>query len=188
MSMICFHISLRETGKAMRILSVKVTPTIICVPSTTAMDSMTTAVPGLPICGIQRQDLVKTSEFTNEWRIRFRSLLCWMRLLMKETSSTAGGISAERKCSSVSGRLLYAGHIRTRRDIYESGQCAVVVPMAGNCAERSWKRFDFLHRIMCETPGIGLAPAVRSGMISVRSRRMRYWHRKQATSCTIIAL
>lgn len=49
MSMICFHISLRKTGKAMRILSVKVTPTIICVPSTTAMDSMTTAVPGLPI-------------------------------------------------------------------------------------------------------------------------------------------
>ena len=48
----------------------------------------------------------------------------------------------------------YPGHGET----YMSGDDVLWWSHGGRLKGESWKRFKFLHKIMCETPGIGLAP------------------------------
>lgn len=117
--------------------------------------------PWITHCSIQRQDLVKTSEFTNEWRIRFQKPIVLDEIAYEGNLQHGwGNISGEemlRRFWEAVVRGAYPGHGET----YMSPDNVLWWSHGGKLRGESWKRFDFLHRIMCETPGIGLAPAVR---------------------------
>lgn len=117
--------------------------------------------PWITHCSIQRQDLLKTSEFANEWRLRFRKPIVLDEIAYEGNIQHGwGNISGEemvRRFWEAVVRGAYPGHGET----YMSPDNVLWWSHGGKLRGESWKRFDFLHSIMCETPGIGLAPAVR---------------------------
>lgn len=117
--------------------------------------------PWITHCSIQRQDLVKTAEFTNEWRIRFQKPIVLDEIAYEGDIQHAwGNISGEemlRRFWEAVVRGAYPGHGET----YMNPDNILWWSHGGKLRGESWKRFGFLHKIMCETPGIGLAPAVR---------------------------
>lgn len=117
--------------------------------------------PWITHCSIQRQDLIKTSEFANEWRIRYQKPIVLDEIAYEGNIQHGwGNISGEemlRRFWEAVTRGAYPGHGET----YMNQDQVLWWSHGGRLRGESWKRFDFLHQIMCETPGIGLAPAQR---------------------------
>lgn len=117
--------------------------------------------PWITHCSIQRQDLYKSSELVNEWRVRFGKPVVLDEIAYEGNIQHGwGNISGEelvRRFWEGVCRGGYPGHGET----YMNEENVLWWSHGGKLRGESWKRVKFLHKIMCETPGIGLAPAVR---------------------------
>lgn len=114
--------------------------------------------PWITHCSIQRQDLYKTAECTNEWRERYRKPVVLDEIAYEGNIQHGwGNISAEemvRRFWEAACRGGYAGHGET----YLSPDRILWWSHGGVLHGESWKRLGFLHDILCETPGLGLRP------------------------------
>lgn len=114
--------------------------------------------PWVTHCSIQRQDLYKSSELVNEWRIRYGKPVVLDEIAYEGNIQHGwGNISGEemlRRFWEAVCRGGYPGHGET----YLNSDNILWWSHGGKLRGESWKRFHFLHEIMCETPGIGLAP------------------------------
>lgn len=117
--------------------------------------------PWITHCSIQRQDLYKTVEYTNEWRERYRKPVVLDEIAYEGNIQHAwGNISGQemvRRFWETVVRGAYPGHGET----YMNKDQILWWSHGGKLHGESWKRVEFLHQIMCDTPGIGLAPAVK---------------------------
>ncbi len=114
--------------------------------------------PWITHCSIQRQDLYKSSELVNEWRIRYRKPIVLDEIAYEGNLQHGwGNITAEemvRRFWEAACRGGYPGHGET----YLNEDGVLWWSHGGRLRGESWKRVHFLHGIMCQTPGIGLAP------------------------------
>ena len=119
--------------------------------------------PWITHCSIQRQDLYKSAELVNEWRQRYKKPVVLDEIAYEGNIQHGwGNISPEemvRRFWEAVCRGGYPGHGET----YMSGDDVLWWSHGGRLKGESWKRFKFLHKIMCETPGIGLAPYEKCG-------------------------
>lgn len=114
--------------------------------------------PWITHCSIQRQDTYKSSECVNEWRERYKKPVVLDEIAYEGNIQWGwGNITAEemvRRFWEGALRGGYPGHGET----YMNPDDVLWWSHGGKLHGESWKRFDFLHRIMCDTPGIGLRP------------------------------
>lgn len=119
--------------------------------------------PWITHCSIQRQDLYKTAECTNEWRERYRKPVVLDEIAYEGNIQHGwGNISAEemvRRFWEAACRGGYAGHGET----YLSPDRILWWSHGGVLHGESWKRLGFLHEILCQTPGLGLQPYEKCG-------------------------
>ncbi|MGN0429665.1 MAG: DUF5605 domain-containing protein [Acetatifactor sp.] len=112
--------------------------------------------PWITHCSIQRQDIYKTAEFTNEWRNTYQKPVVIDEMAYEgNIPHFWGNISAEemtRRFWECAMRGGYPGHGET----YESEDKVLWWSHGGSLHGESWKRFRFLYDILCETPGLGL--------------------------------
>lgn len=112
--------------------------------------------PWITHCSIQRQDLYKTAEMVQEWRIRYRKPVVLDEIAYEGNLPLGwGNITGEEMVRRFWEAFLrggYAGHGET----YWNPQGVLWWSHGGRLLGESWKRVRFLHKIMCETPGIGL--------------------------------
>ena len=109
-------------------------------------------------CCIQRQDLYRTAEYTNEWRERFGKPVVLDEIAYEgDIPCGWGNITGEemvRRFWEAAVRGGYPGHGET---LPEGGKI-LWWSHGGPLRGESWKRVAFLKKILSETPGIGLAP------------------------------
>lgn len=114
--------------------------------------------PWITHCSIQRQDLYKSSELVNEWRTRYKKPVVLDEIAYEGNIQHGwGNITGEemlRRFWEAACRGGYPGHGET----YMSEDGVLWWSHGGRLKGESWKRFGFLYDIMCQTPGIGLAP------------------------------
>ena len=114
--------------------------------------------PWITHCSIQRQDIYKTSELVNEWRERYKKPVVLDEIAYEGNIQHGwGNISPEemtRRFWECACRGGYPGHGET----YMNEDDVLWWSHGGKLHGESWKRFELLHRIMCETPGLGLEP------------------------------
>lgn len=119
--------------------------------------------PWITHCSIQRQDLYKSAELVNEWRQRYQKPVVLDEIAYEGNIQHGwGNISPEemvRRFWEAVCRGGYPGHGET----YMSEDDVLWWSHGGKLKGESWKRFKFLHKIMCETPGTGLAPYEKCG-------------------------
>lgn len=112
--------------------------------------------PWITHCSIQRQDIYKTAEFTNEWRETYKKPVVIDEMAYEgNIPHFWGNITAEemvRRFWECAMRGGYPGHGET----YMSEDNVLWWSHGGRLHGESWKRFRFLHQIMTETPGHGL--------------------------------
>lgn len=117
--------------------------------------------PWITHCSIQRQDLYRTVENANEWREKYRKPIVFDEIAYEGNIQHAwGNISGQemvRRFWESVVRGAYPGHGET----YMNDNQVLWWSHGGQLHGESWKRVEFLHKIMCDTPGIGLAPAER---------------------------
>lgn len=117
--------------------------------------------PWITHCCIQRQDLYRTAEYTDEWREQFGKPVVPDEIAYEgDIPCGWGNITGEemvRRFWECAVRGGYPGHGET---LPESGNI-LWWSHGGPLRGESWKRVRFLRRILSETPGTGLAP-VRS--------------------------
>lgn len=115
--------------------------------------------PWITHCSIQRIDIYKTSENVNEWRERYKKPVVLDEIGYEGDIQWGwGNITAEemvRRFWEGVCRGAYIGHGET----YTNSKDILWWSHGGNLHGESWKRVQFLHKIMCETPGIGLRPS-----------------------------
>ncbi len=112
--------------------------------------------PWITHCSIQRQDLYKTAELTNEWRERYKKPVVLDEIAYEGNIQYGwGNITAQemvRRFWEAVCRGGYAGHGETflnEKDILWWSHGSQLLG-------ESHKRFRFLHDIMLEVPGTGL--------------------------------
>jgi hypothetical protein len=117
--------------------------------------------PWVTHCCIQRQDIYKCAELTDEYRRR------WGKPVVLDEIAYEGNI--QHGWGNISGRELtrrfweaacrggYAGHGET----YRHPQDILWWSHGGELHGESPPRLKFLHRILSETPGCGLMPAAK---------------------------
>lgn len=114
--------------------------------------------PWITHCSIQRQDLYKTTELVDEYRMRYHKPVVMDEIAYEgDIQYGWGNISGEelvRRFWEATCRGGYAGHGET----YMSPDDVLWWSHGGVLHGESHKRLGFLHQIMCETPGIGLRP------------------------------
>lgn len=114
--------------------------------------------PWITHCSIQRQDLYKTSEYVNDWRVRYCKPVVLDEIAYEGNIQHGwGNITGEemlRRFWEAACRGGYPGHGET----YMSPDDVLWWSHGGTLHGESWKRFGFLLDILKETPGIGLAP------------------------------
>lgn len=114
--------------------------------------------PWITHCSIQRQELYRSSELVNEWRKTYNKPVVLDEIAYEGNIQHGwGNISGEemlRRFWEAACRGAYPGHGET----YMHPQDILWWSHGGKLHGESHKRFAFLHEIMCETPGIGLAP------------------------------
>ena len=114
--------------------------------------------PWITHCSIQRQDLYKSAELTEEWRGRYRKPVVLDEIAYEGNIQHGwGNISGEeltRRFWEAACRGGYPGHGET----YLSPNEVLWWSHGGKLRGESWKRFGFLLDIMKETPGLGLKP------------------------------
>ena len=112
--------------------------------------------PWITHCSIQRQDIYKTVEFTNEWRNTYQKPVVIDEMAYEgNIPHFWGSITAQemvRRFWECAMRGGYPGHGET----YMSEDNVLWWSHGGKLRGESWKRFKFLHDILCETPGLGL--------------------------------
>lgn len=112
--------------------------------------------PWITHCSIQRQDIYKSSELTNEWRIHYKKPVVLDEIAYEGNISYGwGNITGEemvRRFWEAACRGGYPGHGET----YVSDDDILWWSHGGELKGESNKRIGFLHKIMSETPGIGL--------------------------------
>lgn len=112
--------------------------------------------PWVTHCSIQRQDMYRTAENTDEWRIRWKKPVVLDEIAYEGNIPHGwGNITAQelvRRFWEAACRGGYAGHGET----YLSPENILWWSHGGELHGESWKRFRLLHEIMKETPGIGL--------------------------------
>ncbi|MBR3277043.1 MAG: DUF5605 domain-containing protein [Eubacterium sp.] len=112
--------------------------------------------PWITHCSIQRQDIYKTAELTDEWRIRFGKPVVLDEIAYEGNIQHGwGNISGEemvRRFWEGALRGGYPGHGET----YLSEDNILWWSHGGTLKGESWKRFGFLLDILKETPGYGL--------------------------------
>ena len=114
--------------------------------------------PWITHCSIQRQDLYKSAELTEEWRERYRKPVVLDEIAYEGNIQHGwGNISGEeltRRFWEAACRGGYPGHGET----YLSPNEVLWWSHGGTLHGESHKRFALLHRILQDTPGIGLKP------------------------------
>jgi hypothetical protein len=107
-------------------------------------------------CSIQRQDMHKTSEFTEDWRQRFGKPIVLDEIAYEGNINHCwGNISGEeltRRFWEATVRGGYAGHGET----YMNSDDILWWSHGGKLHGESHERVKFLYSILCETPGYGL--------------------------------
>ena len=107
-------------------------------------------------CSIQRQDIYKTAECTNEWRIKYGKPVVIDEMAYEgDIPHFWGNITAQemvRRFWECAMRGGYPGHGET----YLNPDNILWWSHGGELRGESWKRFKFLYYILCETPGLGL--------------------------------
>lgn len=123
--------------------------------------------PWITHCSIQRQDVYRTAENVNEWRIRFQKPVVLDEIAYEGNIQHGwGNISARemvRRFWEAACRGGYAGHGET----YMDPEDILWWSHGGKLHGESWKRLSFLKEILTETPGIGLKPCERSSFDEV---------------------
>lgn len=117
--------------------------------------------PWITHCSIQRQDLGKGAEQVFEWRERYRKPVVLDEISYEGNIQYGwGNITGKemlRRFWEAVCRGGYPGHGET----YLAEDDVLWWSHGGVLHGESWKRTKFLHKIMCETPGIGLKQADR---------------------------
>lgn len=114
--------------------------------------------PWITHCSIQRLDLYKSGEMTGEWRARYQKPVVLDEIAYEGNIQHGwGNISGEeltRRFWETACRGGYAGHGET----FLSPDGMLWWSHGGTLYGDSPQRLAFLHRILCETPGLGLKP------------------------------
>lgn len=114
--------------------------------------------PWVTHCCIQRQDLYRTAEYTDEWRAKFGKPAVLDEIAYEgDIPCGWGSITGEemvRRFWEGAVRGGYPGHGET----LPNGGDVLWWSHGGPLRGESWKRVRFLRRILSETPGLGLAP------------------------------
>ena len=117
--------------------------------------------PWITHCSIQREDIYKTSELTDEWRVRYHKPVVLDEIAYEGNIQHGwGNISGEemvRRFWEAACRGGYPGHGET----FLNDEDVLWWSHGGKLRGESWKRFKLLHDIMAQTPGLGLAPYER---------------------------
>lgn len=107
-------------------------------------------------CSIQRQDIYRTVEYTDEWRDRFGKPVVLDEIAYEGNIQHGwGNITGEemvRRFWETALRGGYPGHGET----FYNKDDILWWSHGGELHGESHKRFKFLHDIMCQTPGLGL--------------------------------
>ena len=114
--------------------------------------------PWITHCSIQRQDLYKSSEMVNEWRIRYKKPVVLDEIAYEGNIQHGwGNISGKemtRRFWEAFCRGAYPGHGET----YMNDEGILWWSHGGKLHGESPERFKFLQKIMEETPAPGLRP------------------------------
>lgn len=114
--------------------------------------------PWITHCSIQRQEVYRTAELTNEWRERYKKPVVLDEICYEGNIDQGwGNISGEemvRRFWEAACRGGYAGHGET----YTHPEDILWWSHGGTLHGDSPERFKFLHKILSETPAIGLKP------------------------------
>lgn len=129
--------------------------------------------PWVTHCSIQRQDFYKTAEYVDRWREEYQKPVILDEIAYEGNVSHGwGNITGEelvRRFWEAACRGGYAGHGET----YMSEDNVLWWSHGGVLHGESYKRFKFLHDILCETPGLGLRYA--GGGDEVRAVPQETW-------------
>ena len=113
--------------------------------------------PWVTHCSMQRQDLYRHVEYTDAYRVRYGKPVVWDEIAYEGNLDMGwGNISGQeltRRFWEASLRGGYAGHGETYLDP-ENDQ--LWWSHGGELRGESPARLRFLHRILCQTPGLGL--------------------------------
>lgn len=114
--------------------------------------------PWITHCSMQRQDVYKSAELTEEWRVRYKKPIVLDEIAYEGNLSHGwGNISAKelvRRFWEASCRGGYAGHGET----YIHEKDIIWWSHGGMLHGESPERISFLYDLLKETPGIGLTP------------------------------
>jgi hypothetical protein len=113
--------------------------------------------PWVTHCSMQRQDLYRHVEYTDEYRTRYGKPVVWDEIAYEGNIDMGwGNISGQeltRRFWEASLRGGYAGHGETFVDPEND---ILWWSHGGELHGESPERIKFLHKILCETPGLGL--------------------------------
>lgn len=114
--------------------------------------------PWITHCSIQRQDVYKSAELVEEWRVRYRKPVVLDEIVYEGNIQHGwGNISGQelvRRFWEATCRGGYAGHGET----FMNSEDILWWSHGGTLHGESPKRFEFLLTILKETPGLGLMP------------------------------
>jgi hypothetical protein len=114
--------------------------------------------PWVTHCSIQRQEVYKTAEYVDEWRVRYQKPIVLDEISYEGNIQFAwGNISGQelvRRFWEAACRGGYGGHGET----YMNQDNILWWSHGGVLHGDSPKRINFLHSILEETPGLGLKP------------------------------
>ena len=114
--------------------------------------------PWVTHCSIQRQDPYLSAEYVAKWREEYKKPIVLDEICYEGNLSFGwGNISGRelvRRFWEAACRGGYAGHGET----LINPEDVLWWSHGGKLRGESWKRFGFLHRILCETPALGLMP------------------------------
>ena len=113
--------------------------------------------PWITHCSLQRQDLYRHVEYTDEYRVRWGKPIVWDEISYEGNIDMGwGNISGQeltRRFWEASLRGGYAGHGET---FVDNENDILWWSHGGPLHGESPARIKFLHKILCETPGCGL--------------------------------
>ncbi len=114
--------------------------------------------PWITHCSIQRQDIYKTAENVTEWRIRYKKPIVLDEIAYEGNIQHGwGNISGKelvRRFWEATCRGGYAGHGET----FMNTDDILWWSHGGKLHGESPTRLKFLHKILADTPGLGLMP------------------------------
>lgn len=114
--------------------------------------------PWVTHCSIQRQEPYMSAEYVTKWREEYKKPVVLDEICYEGNIQYGwGNISGKelvRRFWEAACRGGYAGHGETLMN----PENVLWWSHGGTLRGESWKRFGFMYDILCETPGLGLAP------------------------------